>query len=334
MLEKRLIAIEKEILRFQLCEPDDRALLFHLLSREISTGNYDDPLTICRNLASNLDDLFFSRLLMQILRDEKRKRIDPHMILCWLETGDCLFSGNSTTISTKNYAILKLYYLCKNWKSKIECFSCGCVQKISVDLFLNNNCTRLNEALLSIVKSDFSNVDPTIRRLLHSFSDVRPIELFSYYIELLAEFHECALIEDLSGENAPARLIQLTGLLCEMKTDDIPEACSRVNRLLGQTSSAPQSGKKSSAAIETVLKCKLVPKIFECLMVMDSDSGKLENFSKRESVQRFSVLVEKESYSISQQASIFFAPLQLLLFLYKSEFFAGPQWLSVLTSLA
>lgn len=103
-------------------------------------------------------------------------QLDPHVVLDFLDAGDKLFLDSET--SKKAYAILKLYFLCRNRKSKLEvgdfppgklktrrkfhffqCFSCGCVQKYFIELYKDG--TRLHEALNCLIKSKLSD-SPTI----------------------------------------------------------------------------------------------------------------------------------------------------------------------------
>ncbi|CAI2307875.1 unnamed protein product [Caenorhabditis sp. 36 PRJEB53466] len=298
----------------RLSDKEDFSLLYQLLSRQLSLGHFEDPLT------QKQVGTMFTLLLMQFLKEERRKQIDHHVILAWLDAGDRLFSEETepNALSKRNYAVLKLYYLCRTWKAQIECFSCGCIQKQVVELYLENDCSRLNDALLCIVKAKKNNkeeterciedLNPAVLRLVKNASNFSSIDMFSYYVEVLQELHGCSLI-DVADEKASARLIQLAGLLCELSLNDVPEACSKLHRLL--THMGRNQEKKNVTAVDTVLRSKLLPKIFEYLT--KNSLVKMHRFN-RISVQEYVDIVAKKNYSFAEQS--IFAPLQLLNLLY------------------
>ncbi|CDK13583.1 TPR_REGION domain-containing protein [Caenorhabditis elegans] len=243
----------------------------------------------------------FTSLLKQILRDETRKKLDPHVVLDFLDAGDKLFLDSET--SKKAYAILKLYFLCRNRKSKLECFSCGCVQKYFIELYKDG--TRLHEALNCLIKSKLSDSPTIIERLFNAMTVISAIEYFEYYIELLGELQNCSVI-DKTDEKPPSRLIQLLGLLCETRLEDIPRACSKLISLLEPVNEKEQ--KKKFSILETVLKSKLLPRIFDNLMA--NPLAKLD--LNRNSVQKYVEIIVNEKYLYALEASVLFAPLQLL----------------------
>lgn len=110
----------------------------------------------------------------------------------------------------------------------------------------------------------------------------------------------------------PSSLIQLTGLLCEMKDENVPTACFEMHRFLVLNDEVKE---KKNGAVEMAVRSRLVPKIFDS--VNNNRKMKLDNFG-HDSVQKFVDLIERESYS-SFKETLMFAPLQLLNFLFSSQ---------------
>lgn len=289
----------------------DHSLLLGTLSREIREENYEKTLFLLKIMKKSLRseyqinetvDNIYKFLLLQLLKDATVKKIDLHIIMKWLETGDRLFCN---TMSKKSYAILKLYFLCRNRKSKMECFSCGCFQKYFIELYTEDNNTRLILALNSLIVSKLGDLDPTIKRIFTSLPEISSIEYFECYTELLSELQICSVITDTDEKNLQ-RIIQLFGILYELRQIDVPKACSGLNNLIGTSRS---DKKKKSSAIENILRNKLLSKIYDSIMSSDSN---ITLVLTRNSVQNMAELVKNEKYSCAQQASILFSPLQLL----------------------
>ncbi|ULU09514.1 hypothetical protein L3Y34_014134 [Caenorhabditis briggsae] len=295
----------------RLSIPSDYSLLLSSLSREIHMeSNFSETLLVLKTMKNRKNspektiDKMFEFLLTQILREETRRKIDPHIILKWLDTGDRRFS--SENISKKAYAILKLYFLCRSRKAKLECFPCGCVQKMYIELYTENSNTRLIGALNSLITGKLADLDPVVKRLFLEMQQIRPIEYYEYYIELLGELQMCSVIDKTDEKQLP-RVIQLIGLLSELKLEDVPKACGKLYYLMGTMKG---DGKKKSSVMDNAVRSKLLPKIFDSI-VLSAGSLKILNLS-RNSVHKMVELVINEKYSYAEQATISFAPLQFL----------------------
>ncbi|CAL2030032.1 unnamed protein product [Caenorhabditis brenneri] len=290
----------------------DYSLLLTTLCREVRMENYIEPLQICKIMKkiscdNRNTDKIFEFLLMVILKEEKKKKIDLHVILDWLDTGDREF--RSEMITDKSYAILKLYFLCRNRKAKLECFSCGCVQKYFVDLFQEN---RFMIALNSLITSKNLDLHPIVKKLFKSMPEISTLEYFEYYVDLLKDLQDCSAI-DQSNEKKIQRLVQLIGLLSELKLEDIPRACSELNTLFQFEKNNDR--KKKSSLVESALRTKLLPKIFDSITT--TPSVRINLTGDLDSVTKMAELVAREDrYSNAQQAAVIFSPLQLLAGIY------------------
>ncbi|PIC55007.1 hypothetical protein B9Z55_000463 [Caenorhabditis nigoni] len=298
----------------RLSIPSDYSMLLSSLSREIQVeSNYSETLLVLKTMKNRKNspeidktiDKMFEFLLTQILREEIRRKVDSHIILEWLDTGDRRFS--SENISKKAYAILKLYFLCRSRKAKLECFPCGCVQKIFIELYTENSNTRLIGALNSLITGKLADLDPVVKRLFHQMPQIRPIEYYEYYIELLGELQMCSVIDKTDEKQLP-RVIQLIGLLSELKLEDVPKACGKLYNLMGTMKG--EGGKKKSSVIDNAVRSKLLPKIFDSI-ILSAGNSKILNLS-RNSIPKMVELVANEKYLYAEQATVLFAPLQFL----------------------
>ncbi|EFO84834.1 hypothetical protein CRE_03943 [Caenorhabditis remanei] len=289
------------------------------LSREIHEENYASTLAvlkIMKNSTGSEDkingtiDNLYKILLLQTLKVASVKKMDPHIMLEWLDAGDRLFCNS---IPRENYAILKLYFLCQNRKLKLECFSCGCVQKYFIKLYTEDENTRLIAALNSLITSKSMNLNPIIERIYNSLPKISSIDYFEYYTELLGELENCSVIDGADSNMKLKRLIQLIGILCELRQADVPKACSNLYALIRLSK---YDEIKRDLIIPIILRNKLLPKIFDSIMSSGCNTTLL---SDRNSVQKMAELVKNEKYSYAKQASALFSPLQLLNQIY-SEF--------------
>uniref|UniRef100_A0A1I7T549 DUF2695 domain-containing protein n=1 Tax=Caenorhabditis tropicalis TaxID=1561998 RepID=A0A1I7T549_9PELO len=150
----------------RLHSESDNSLLLATLCREIHAENYNQTLRICKIMKKHEPDnkeidKVFNYLLMHVLRLEKHKKIDLHILLEWLFSGDREFDCD--IINKESYAHLKFYFLCRNRISKYECFSCGCIQKKFIEFYTEDSNKRLMGALTSLIKSSSSKQHPIVQ---------------------------------------------------------------------------------------------------------------------------------------------------------------------------
>ncbi|UMM10464.1 hypothetical protein L5515_000225 [Caenorhabditis briggsae] len=251
----------------RLSIPSDYSLLLSSLSREI-------------HMESN-----FSETLL-VLKTMKNRKNSPE------KTIDKMFEFLLTQILRE--------------ETRRKCFPCGCVQKMYIELYTENSNTRLIGALNSLITGKLADLDPVVKRLFLEMQQIRPIEYYEYYIELLGELQMCSVIDKTDEKQLP-RVIQLIGLLSELKLEDVPKACGKLYYLMGTMKG---DGKKKSSVMDNAVKSKLLPKIFDSI-VLSAGGSKILNLS-RNSVHKMVELVINEKYSYAEQATISFAPLQFL----------------------
>ncbi|CAP38733.2 Protein CBR-DAF-25 [Caenorhabditis briggsae] len=175
-----------------------------------------------------------------------------------------------------------------------------------IELYTENSNTRLIGALNSLITGKLADLDPVVKRLFLEMQQIRPIEYYEYYIELLGELQMCSVIDKTDEKQLP-RVIQLIGLLSELKLQDVPKACGKLYYLMGTMKG---DGKKKSSVMDNAVKSKLLPKIFDSI-ILSAGGSKILNLS-RNSVHKMVELVINEKYSYAEQATISFAPLQFL----------------------
>lgn len=278
----------------------DYSLLLAALSSEILRGNYAETLKICREIRKSKSEVeritqIFEILLMQMLKSNA----DPHMLLHWLSIGDTDFGCSKFT--KESYAILKIYCLARIRKTNLECFPHGCVQKTSIELYRKDSSKRLMGGLHSLIKGSFK-LEPTLKRLFLGLPRISPLEFFEFYCDLLDELQNCKAIDDSDKEK---RLVQLIGILCELRSEDVLKACSNLNKIIG---SRVTDRKKPPPLIERVL-LRLCSKIFDCLSQSNLKFDKIH-------VEKVVDLVVKEKNgqgaALKPGEVIWLPPMQLL----------------------